>query len=60
VRKRVVDVVRVGPKDTVASMAARMAYRDAAVQRFLVLNGMPDGTTRLAPGSMVKLIVWGR
>gem|GEM_PF-87600 len=58
IRARVVDVVRVGPKDTVASMAARMAYADAAAERFLVLNGFPAGTTRLTPGSMVKLVVW--
>jgi predicted Zn-dependent protease len=58
IRARVVDVVRVGPKDTVASMAARMAYTDAAAERFLVLNGFPAGATRLTPGSMVKLVVW--
>jgi predicted Zn-dependent protease len=58
IRPRVVDVARVGPKDTVATMAARMAYKDAAVERFLVLNGLPAGTTRLAAGSLVKLIVW--
>lgn len=60
IRPRVLDVARVGPTDTVASMAARMAYTDAAAERFLVLNGLPSGTTRLMAGSMVKLIVWKR
>lgn len=59
-RPRVIDLVRVGPKDTVATMAARMAYADAATERFLVLNGFAPGTTRLVPGSLVKLVVWGR
>lgn len=58
IRPRVVDLARVGPGDTVATMAAHMAYKDAATERFLVLNGLPAGTTRLAPGSMVKLVVW--
>ena len=57
VRGRIVRVVRVQPRDTVASMAARMAYDDDRVARFTVLNGI--GTdTRLQPGSRVKLIVY--
>ncbi|WCT77169.1 M48 family metalloprotease [Novosphingobium humi] len=60
IRPRIVDVVRAGPGDTVATMAARMAYNDNAAERFLVLNGLPAGTTRLTPGSMVKLVVWKR
>lgn len=57
IRPRVVDVVRVGPGDTVAGMAARMAYDEGAAERFLVLNGLPAGTTQLSPGSLVKLVV---
>lgn len=60
IRPRIVDVARVGPGDTVATMAARMAYTDNAAQRFLVLNGLSPETTRLTPGSMVKLVVWKR
>lgn len=60
IRPRIVDVVRTGPGDTAATMAARMAYNDNALERFLVLNGLPAGTTRLTPGSMVKLVVWKR
>jgi predicted Zn-dependent protease len=58
VRGRRVSVVTVRPDDTVASMAARMAYDDDRVARFATLNGI--GTNdRLVPGSRVKLIVFG-
>lgn len=60
VRPRVVDVVTVGKGDTVATMAARMAFTDLQTERFLVLNGLPAGTTRLTPGRKVKLVVWGK
>lgn len=59
VRPRVIDVVTVGTKDTVATLAARMAYTDLATERFLVLNGLAPGTTRIAAGRKVKLVVWG-
>ncbi|MBU3991135.1 MAG: M48 family metalloprotease [Alphaproteobacteria bacterium] len=59
IRPRVIDVVTVGRRDTVATMAARMAYPDLQTERFLVLNGLPAGTTRLAAGRKVKLVVWG-
>jgi predicted Zn-dependent protease len=51
-------VVRVAPGDTVASLAARMAYNDDKVARFTILNGI-SAATPLAPGSRVKLIVAG-
>jgi predicted Zn-dependent protease len=57
-RGRRVRVVRVAPGDTVASLAARMAYNDDRVARFAVLNGI-IATTPLVPGSRVKLIVAG-
>lgn len=56
-RYRKVSVVQVGARDTVASLAARMAYDDQAELRFRSLNGLADGE-RLAPGRWVKLIVW--
>jgi len=59
IRPRVIDVATVGRTDTVQTMAARMAFTDLAAERFLVLNGLPAGTTRLTPGSRVKLVVWG-
>ena len=55
-RGRHVKVVRVAPGDTIASLAARMAYNDDRMARFTVLNGI-TAKTRLAPGSRVKLIV---
>ncbi|MDQ3483743.1 MAG: M48 family metalloprotease [Pseudomonadota bacterium] len=58
IRPRVIDVVTVGPRDTVQGLANRMAYRDFKLDRFLTLNGLaPNG--RLAPGQKVKLIVYG-
>lgn len=58
IRGRKVAVVTVRPGDTVASLAARMAYGDDRVTRFATLNGIaPDA--RLAFGSRVKLIVFG-
>ena len=56
---RVIDVVTVGPRDTVQSLAARMAYTDAQEQRFRVLNGLSSGQTVTA-GQKVKLVVRGR
>lgn len=57
-RGRRVKVVRVAPGDTVASLAARMAYSDDQLSRFTILNGI-TANSRLAPGSRVKLIVSG-
>lgn len=59
IRPRVIDIATVGRNDTVATMAARMAFTDLQAERFIVLNGFPAGTTRLAPGTKVKLVVWG-
>lgn len=58
IRPRVIDVVTVGPRDTVQSLSARMAYRDFKVERFLTLNGLAPGA-RLIPGQSVKLVVYG-
>jgi predicted Zn-dependent protease len=58
-RYRVVRAVQVAPGDTVASLAARMAYDDQPEARFRVLNGLgPDD--RLTPGRWVKIIAWIR
>jgi predicted Zn-dependent protease len=56
---RVIDVVTVGPRDTVQSLAARMAYTDAQEQRFRVLNGLTSAQT-VTPGQKVKLVVRAR
>jgi predicted Zn-dependent protease len=58
IRPRVIDVVTVGPRDTVQSLAGRMAYRNFQVERFLALNGL-SAAQPLVPGQRVKLVVYG-
>ena len=58
IRPRIIDVVTVRRGDTMQSLAARMAYRDFQMDRFLALNGLASGS-RLLPGQKVKLVVYG-
>jgi predicted Zn-dependent protease len=58
IRPRVIDVVTVGPRDTVASLSGRMAYDDLREERFRVLNGLAAGAA-VRPGQKVKLVVYG-
>ncbi|WP_240623835.1 M48 family metalloprotease [Tsuneonella suprasediminis] len=55
---RRIDVVTVGSRDTVRSLAARMAYTNAQEQRFRVLNGL-SSSDRVTPGQKVKIVVRG-
>ena len=57
VRPRKLAVVTVKSGDTLQSLAARMAYSDAAMDRFLVLNGL-SGTSTLSAGQKVKIITY--
>ncbi|MEK6639026.1 MAG: M48 family metalloprotease [Pseudomonadota bacterium] len=57
IKPRRVSVVTVKSKDTIASLAARMAYRDLQVERFLTLNALASNAT-LTSGQKVKLIVY--
>lgn len=57
VRARKVTVVTVRPTDTLQSLADRMAYSDAPMERFLVLNGL-TASSRLVAGQQVKLVVF--
>jgi predicted Zn-dependent protease len=50
------QIVTVGPQDTVDIMSRRMATADKKRERFLVLNGLQAGE-QLAPGTQVKLVV---
>ncbi|HET8750169.1 MAG TPA: M48 family metalloprotease [Sphingomicrobium sp.] len=59
IRPRIIHVVTVGPRDTVQSLANRMAYRTYQLDRFLTLNGL-TASSRLTPGQKVKLVVYGR
>lgn len=58
IRPRVIDVVTVGPRDSVATLAARMAYDDYREERFRVLNGLAAGAAP-RPGEKVKIVVYG-
>jgi predicted Zn-dependent protease len=58
IRPRVIDVVTVGPRDTVDTLARRMAYTSLQSERFRVLNGLTAGETVRA-GQQVKLVVYG-
>jgi predicted Zn-dependent protease len=58
VHGRVIRVVTVGRADSTHSLAARMAFPDHQLERFLVLNGF-DADSALVPGQKVKLIVYG-
>jgi predicted Zn-dependent protease len=50
------QIVTVGPGDTVEKLAARMAVADRQVERFRVLNGLDPGD-RLKSGGEVKIVV---
>ena len=56
---RRLDVVTVGSRDTVQSLASRMAYTTAQLERFRVLNGLKS-TDTVRPGQKVKLVVYAR
>jgi len=58
IRPRVIDVVTVGPRDNVASLASRMAYDSRREERFRVMNGLAAGQN-VIPGQKVKLVVYG-
>src|SRR5690606_3687442 len=55
---RRIDVVTAGASDTVQSLARRMAYNDAQVERFRALNGLGSGETVVA-GQKYKIVVRG-
>ncbi|MCB2078791.1 MAG: M48 family metalloprotease [Novosphingobium sp.] len=57
VRARKLDVVTVRSGDTVQSLASRMAYSDAPLERFMVLNGL-TANARLTPGQKVKIVTY--
>lgn len=57
VRPRVLRVVTVKAGDTSQSLSKRMAYADAQLERFLVLNGL-QASDRLTAGQRVKLVTY--
>jgi predicted Zn-dependent protease len=56
IRPTRIRIHRVVAGDTPERLAARMAFPDRQLERFLVLNGMQRGA-RLTPGDYVKLVV---
>jgi predicted Zn-dependent protease len=57
IRPRKLAVVAVKRGDTLQSLAAKMAYTDAPLDRFLVLNGL-TARSSLVPGQKVKLVIY--
>jgi predicted Zn-dependent protease len=55
---RVIDVVTAARNDTVQSLANRMAYANAQVERFRVLNGLA-ANAQVVPGQKYKIVVRG-
>jgi len=51
-----IELVTVGPNDTVEKLASRMATPDRRVARFRVLNGL-SSTDTTTPGDLVKIVV---
>ncbi|WP_299192204.1 M48 family metalloprotease [uncultured Erythrobacter sp.] len=56
---RKLDVITVQRGDTISGLARRMAYDDAQVERFRVLNALGSGD-QLQAGQRVKIVVRGR
>ena len=54
--RKVIRVVMVGPRDTLASLAGRMAFSQLQRERFITLNGL-DPEQPLKAGTLVKLVV---
>jgi predicted Zn-dependent protease len=55
---RRIDVVTAGRNDTVQSLAGRMAYGNAQIERFRVLNGL-SANAQVVPGEKYKIVVRG-
>jgi predicted Zn-dependent protease len=57
IKPRKLRVVTVGKSDTVATLSARMAYKNYQSDRFLALNGMTSAST-LKSGQKVKIVTY--
>lgn len=57
IKPRKLRVVTAGRADSVASIAARMAYTSFKTERFLALNGL-SANSRLAVGQKVKIVTY--
>lgn len=57
IKPRRVQVITVKAGDTVQSLAKRMAYTDAPLERFLTINALTSNSVARA-GQKVKIITW--
>jgi predicted Zn-dependent protease len=57
IKPRKVKIITIGKSDTVASVAAKMAYSSLQTERFLALNGM-QGNASLVAGSKMKIVTY--
>ncbi len=55
IRPMRLSIVTAGPSDTAASLAGRMASDGAALEQFLILNGMDRGAA-VQPGQRYKIV----
>jgi predicted Zn-dependent protease len=58
-KERRIEVVTVQSGDTMEKLAQRMAYSDAALDRFMIINSLKQGD-QLQPGMKVKLITMAK
>lgn len=57
-KPRKLQVITAKKGDTVQSLAGRMAYTDAPLDRFRVLNGLAANVTTLSAGQKVKIVTY--
>jgi predicted Zn-dependent protease len=57
IKPRKLRVVTVGKADSVASLAAKMAYTSLQTERFLALNGL-SANGQLSAGQKVKIVTY--
>lgn len=57
VKPRMLRVQTVKQGDTVRSLSVKMAYADAPLDRFLVLNGL-SAESKLTPGQKIKVVTY--
>lgn len=57
VKPRKLQVVKVAKNDTVATLAAKMAYKSLQTERFRALNGL-SGTATVKVGQKVKIVTY--
>jgi predicted Zn-dependent protease len=57
VKPRKLRVVTAGPRDTINSLAGRMAYTSLQTERFMALNGLASNAA-VRPGQKLKIVTY--